>query len=169
MGAATTVATKHLVGARLGVSDLDVLCAMHRDPRVMITLGGIRSAPTTRAFLRDNLRHWQRHDHGLWMFRDKATGRFAGRGGLRRVVIHGRPEVEISYALMAEFWGKGLATEIARLSLDTALGPLGLRDIVAFTIPTNHASRRVMEKLGFRYERGIFIHGLPHVLYRFTR
>ena len=169
MGAAPTVATKHLLGARLRIADLDELCAMHRDPAVMATLGGLRSAATTRAFLGENLRHWQRHDHGLWIFRDKGTGRFVGRGGLRRVTIHGRPEVEIAYALMPGYWGRGLATEMAQVSVDVALGPLGLHELVAYTIPTNHASRRVMAKLGFRHERSIFIHGLPHVLYRFTR
>jgi RimJ/RimL family protein N-acetyltransferase len=43
---------------------------------------------------------------------------------------------------------------------------LGLDDIVAFTLPTNDASRRVMEKLGFSYERDIEHAGMPHVLYR---
>jgi RimJ/RimL family protein N-acetyltransferase len=43
---------------------------------------------------------------------------------------------------------------------------LGLEEIVAFTLPHNVASRRVMEKVGFRYERDIEWAGLPHVLYR---
>ena len=36
-----------------------------------------------------------------------------------------------------------------------AFGPLGLADVVSFTLPDNRASRRVMEKLGFAYERDI--------------
>jgi RimJ/RimL family protein N-acetyltransferase len=39
---------------------------------------------------------------------------------------------------------------------------------VAFTLPTNTGSRRVMEKLGFHYEREISRAGLAHVLYRLT-
>jgi RimJ/RimL family protein N-acetyltransferase len=38
-------------------------------------------------------------------------------------------------------------------SLVIAFGPLGLADVVSFTLPHNWASRRVMEKLGFAYER----------------
>ncbi len=34
------------------------------------------------------------------------------------------------------------------------------------TLPTNRASRRVMEKAGFGYERDTVHAGLPHVLYR---
>ena len=45
---------------------------------------------------------------------------------------------------------------------------LGLDDVVAFTLPTNRGSWRVMEKTGFEYERDVVHAGLPHVLYRIT-
>jgi RimJ/RimL family protein N-acetyltransferase len=55
------------------------------------------------------------------------------------------------------------------VSLDVAFGPLGLPDVVAFTLPDNVASRRVMEKLGFAYEKTApyKVYG-DHVLYRKT-
>jgi ribosomal-protein-alanine N-acetyltransferase len=161
----TTFATKRLVASRLSIADLETLCIMHRDPTVMATLGGIRSPARTRAFLGKNLRHWERYGFGLWMFRDRSNGRFVGRGGLRRVILHGRPEVEINYALMPSFWGKGFATEIAAATVDLGVG-LGLPRLVAFALPDNHGSRRVMEKLGFHYERDIVSTGVSHVLYR---
>ncbi len=65
--------------------------------------------------------------------------------------------------------GSGLATELARASVDVAFGPLELEQIVAFTPPDNVASRRVMEKAGFAYERDILHVGLPHVLYKLRR
>jgi ribosomal-protein-alanine N-acetyltransferase len=49
--------------------------------------------------------------------------------------------------------------------VELAFGPLGLDRLVAFTLPDNVASRRVMEKSGFIYERHIEHAGLPHVLY----
>ncbi len=54
---------------------------------------------------------------------------------------------------------------MARAILDIAT-KLGIRDLVAFTLPTNLGSRGVMEKAGFRYERDITWANLPHVLYR---
>lgn len=42
-------------------------------------------------------------------------------------------------------------------------------ELVAFTLPHNAASRRVMEKAGFAYERDTEHAGLPHVLYRSRR
>ncbi len=162
------VTTARLTGTRLRGDDFDTLCSMHRDLAVMATLGGVRSDETTRTFLAENLGHWERHGHGLWMFHDRADGRFVGRGGLRHVELEGTPEVEVAYALLPAFWGKGLATEIATVSLDVGVHQLGLKDIVAFALPDNLGSRRVMEKVGFRYERDVVHHDLRHVLYRIT-
>ena len=51
--------------------------------------------------------------------------------------------------------------------MSLAFGPLGSPDLVAFTLPHNSASRRVMEKLGFAYEKTApyKVFG-DHVLYR---
>jgi ribosomal-protein-alanine N-acetyltransferase len=160
------VNTPRLIGTRLCADDLDTLCALHRDPAVMATLGGVRSDERTRAYLAENLAHWDRHGYGLWVFRERTTGAFVGRGGLRHVTLEGTPEIEVTYALAQASWGKGYATEIAEASLDLGVRELGLKDIVAFAEPDNHASRRVMEKIGFRYERDIVWHDLRHVLYR---
>jgi [ribosomal protein S5]-alanine N-acetyltransferase len=164
-----TFRTDRLIAACLRVEDLDELCRMHHDPRVMATLGGLRSDTQTQQFLRDNLRHWDRHGYGLWMFRANADSRFVGRGGLRHVHVGGNDEVELAYALMAAFWGIGLATEMAEAIVAVAFERLGMADLVAFTLATNQASRRVMEKVGCKFERHIVHAGLPHVLYRITR
>jgi ribosomal-protein-alanine N-acetyltransferase len=161
-----TPSTKRLIATRLAVEDFDALCALHRDPVVMATLGGVRSDERTRTYLAHNLEHWAEHGFGLWIFRDRATGAFVGRGGLRHVVLEGQSEVEVTYALARHAWGQGFATEIARASVDVAFQGLTLQDIVAFAVRENQASRRVMEKVGFSYERDIVHEGIGHVLYR---
>lgn len=82
--------------------------------------------------------------------------------------VGGNDEVELAYVLMPEFWGKGLATEIAQVSLKVAFEQLGLADVVCFTMTTNRASQLMMEKVGFKYERDIVRANLPHVFYRIT-
>jgi [ribosomal protein S5]-alanine N-acetyltransferase len=161
-----TFRTARLIAERLRAGDLHELCRMHRDPRVMATLGGIRSDDETRRFLRDNLDHWDHHGYGLWIFRDPGDGQFVGRGGLRKVHVGGNDEVELAYALLAAHWGQGLAMEMAEAILTVGFERLGLSAVVAFTLPTNRASRRVMEKVGCTFERDIIHAGLPHVLYR---
>ncbi len=161
--------TRRLSAERLSDAHFGELCRMHRDERVMATLGGTRSDEETRRFLRSNLDHWERHGYGLFVFRERTSGDFVGRGGLRRVALDGRDEIELAYAVMAEFWGRGLAREMAQASLELGFDRLGLADIVALTLTGNVASRRVMERLGFRFERDIVHAGLPHVHYRWRK
>ena len=115
------------------------------------------------------LDNWRDYGFGLWVTRSLADGCFAGRGGLRRVLIGGQAEVEVSYAFMPEFWGQGLATELATESVRVGFEVLQLADIVSFTLPTNMRSRHVMEKVGFHYEKEVEWADLPHVLYRIRR
>lgn len=160
--------TARLIAERLQAHHFDELCQMHRNPEVMATLGGIRSDEVTRQFLQDNLAHWQRWGYGLWVFRDKPGGDFVGRGGLRNVHIQGSDEIELAYALMPSFWGKGLATEMSEAILAVGFDRLGLTNAVCFTMTTNRASQRVMEKVGFERDRDIVRADLPHVFYRLT-
>lgn len=160
------VATPRLLGTRISEADEPLLRIMHQDADVMRTLGGIRNAAETRRLLDRFLADWSEDGFGLWWWRDRVTGASAGHGGLRRTRVDGADEVEVAYVLLPAFWGQGHATEIAQLSVDLAFGELKLRSVVAFTLTTNRASRRVMEKAGFRFEKAVTHAGLPHVLYR---
>jgi ribosomal-protein-alanine N-acetyltransferase len=160
--------TPRLTLRRMSANDLDDLTRMHLNPRVMATLGGVRSPETTRQWLEHQLDHWRQYGYGLWLARERETRQFAGRGGLHFVEIDGRAEVEVGYTFLADYWGCGLATELARASIDAAFTILNLSDIVCFTLTTNLASQRVMQKAGFRYERDFVYKNMPHVLYRLT-
>ena len=162
------IQTPHLLLQRMRVEDLGDLTRLHLDPRVMATMGGIRSPEATAEWLDRQIGHWERCGFGLWMARERASGQFAGRGGLHHIEIDGRDEIEVGYCFRAEFWGRGLATELARESVRVAFEMLRLPAIVCFTLPTNFASQRVMQKAGFRYERDIIYKDLPHVFYRLS-
>jgi ribosomal-protein-alanine N-acetyltransferase len=142
------------------------------DPRVSATLWP-RIKPPTEADVVEGLvakvDHWDRHGLGMWLLRDRDTGEMVGRGGLQFTYTAGLNDIEASWAIVPERWGQGLATELAHACVDVAFDQLGLLDLVAFTLPGNAASRRVMEKAGFTYERNIVHAGLPHVLYRRLR
>jgi RimJ/RimL family protein N-acetyltransferase len=134
----------------------------------MATLGGTRSEASTREFLEAGLRHRAEHGFGIWILRDAADSSFVGRAGLRHVHVGGNDEVELLFSLLSQYWNRGLATEASRALLRIGFETLDLQDVVAFTLPANRPSQRVMEKTGFRYERDIVHADLPHVLYRIT-
>ena len=108
-----------------------------------------------------DIHQWDAAGFGAWAFFEVGTGRFIGRGGLEPTDVGGRPSVEVSYAVRNDAWGQGYATEIAVAAVDRAR-LLGLPEVVGFTMTTNIASQRVLEKAGVRFERELEHAGLPH-------
>ena len=142
------------------------LAALHADERVMRTMGGSTATPDkSRAWIERNLGHGREPGLGIFVFRERESGAFVGRGAIRRIEIGGSEEVEVGYAVAADRWGRGLATEMAE-GLVAHAEDSGLRGLVAYTEPANAASRRVLQKVGFRFERDVEHHGRPQVLYR---
>ena len=113
--------------------------------------------------------HWDRHGFGMWLLRDRETGEMVGRGGLQYTYTAGLNDVEAGWAIVPERWGRASPPSWLTPASRWRSAQLGLLEIVAFTLPDNLASRRVMEKVGFVYERDIVHVGLPHVLYRRRR
>ena len=62
--------------------------------------------------------------------------------------FHTPPELELAYALAFEYWGQGLATEVARAMLHYGFHSLKFDRIAASTDVPNVASQRVLGKLG---------------------
>lgn len=160
--------TPRLLLTRMQADDLEDLTCMYSDPQVTATLGGVRSTAWVAEYLDKQMAHWEAHGFGFWTLRDPLTRQFVGRGGLRHAMIEGQDEIELGYGLQRRFWGQGLATELARESMRVGFDDLHLPDIVCFTLTTNGASQRVMQKAGFRFERTIVYADLLHVLYRKT-
>ena len=162
-----------MVLERLRMEHLDEVSTLLRDPRVAATGWPGGKPPSPREVitsLQDKERHWERQGFGMWLMRDGATGEMVGRGGLQwTFYVKDLDEVEVGWSVVPERWNQGFATELALASIDVAFGPLELEQIVAFTTPDNVASRRVMEKAGFSYDREILHVGLPHVLYSIRR
>ncbi len=163
------VETNRMIAERLSSDHGPELERLLMDPQVTPTMWA-KDEPITpedvAAGLRDKLRHWDRFGFGQWLWRDRETGEMVGRGGPQETYASGIREIEIGWVITPERWGQGLATELARASLEVAFGPLELPEVIAYTLPDNVASRRVMEKTGFVYEREIVFVSLNHVLYR---
>jgi len=100
---------------------------------------------------------------GWYALELKATAEIIGNGAL--LCWADTADVEIGYHLGRAHWGHGFATEFARAAIEFVLGPLGRARAVAVTIPTNAASRRVMERAGMRPAGTMDFKGYWSVLY----
>ncbi|MDP6707861.1 MAG: GNAT family N-acetyltransferase [Alphaproteobacteria bacterium] len=59
-------------------------------------------------------------------------------------------ENELGYWLKPDAWGRGVATRAAAMLVSYGVGTLARTRILARTDPENHASARVLAKVGFR-------------------
>ncbi|HEV2235312.1 MAG TPA: GNAT family N-acetyltransferase [Ktedonobacterales bacterium] len=109
-------------------------------------------------------RHAMERDHGhaMWAVDEKETGAFVGQCGLYPAEQKG-PEPELAYHFNLSSWGKGYATEAATAVLAYAFGPAGLDPVLAFVIPANIASCRVVEKAGMRLVGSGTFYDIPDV------
>jgi [ribosomal protein S5]-alanine N-acetyltransferase len=152
---------------RVTADDTDALLQILGDPEVARWLRPAgQSGPFSRAeceqIITRKLAHWTAFGFGMSLA--FSAGRCVGRSTVGYNLVDGRAEVEIGWAVVSDSWGRGIATELGRHAL-AAASAAGFERIVAFTRPENVASRRVMEKLGLRYQRDFMHNGHPHVLY----
>jgi RimJ/RimL family protein N-acetyltransferase len=120
------------------------------------------------ALLAKDVQHWEGHGFGPRVVEerlDEQERRFAGRAGLSWTTVEGEIAVQLAWALLPAAQGRGLATEAAVGAIEEARR-LELPEVVAFTVPGNVASRRVMEKAGMALAGNVIHAGIPHVLFR---
>ena len=165
------IETARLYLRRLQATDLDEYYQrIYADPDVMRTLppfGPISRADFETRVPTFMVEPWAVHSFGPWAVIHKPDHQFIGHCGLR--YWPGSSDVEVLYALARQYWGKGLATEGARASLHYGFEHLKLERIMAAALVDNHASRRVLEKIGLRYDKAFQFHGLAVAGYSLSR
>jgi len=162
--------------------DLDAFAAMCSDPEVMRHFPNVLTREQSEQLVSRARDKRQKDGFCVSPVEVKSTGEFVGFVGLSRPAYNAPlpfdPCVEIGWRLKRSAWGQGYAGEAARAWLRFGFETIGLSEIVAFTIPANVASRKVMERIGMRRDAdGDFLHpNLPqdhpmarHVLYRLDK
>jgi RimJ/RimL family protein N-acetyltransferase len=150
------VATDRLVLRRFTTSDPDLLVELDSDPEVMRYLTGGATTPRIRvetAVLPAMIRDYDRYPgFGAFATHTKADDEFIGWCMLLPHFDGPPGEAELGYRLRKPAWGKGYAVEGSLALIEYGFTELGLERIFAETMAVNTRSRRVMEKVGLRYE-----------------
>lgn len=148
----TTLETERLLLRQMSIDDLEWLVALRGDANVMRYIGteGAVSREKTVERLDRYLKCWTEHGLGMFSLRLREIVQPIGWAGLQPLEEPG--EIEVGYAFGKPAWGLGLATEAARAVVEWGFAERRLNRIVAVATPENTASRRVMDKLGMRYE-----------------
>ena len=151
-------------------ADLDAIHAVYADPDVMrfVGHGAHRTIEDTASAVRVYNDALARLGYSFLAVTEREGGALVGDGGLHPLAGKG-PDVELGYTLARSAWGRGYATELGRVLVAYAFEALDVERVVAQVEPANHASRRVLEKLGMTEREVRTAYGRPHILYVIDR
>lgn len=148
--------TARLVLRPLTMDDLDALEPLHAQESFWrYPFGRGWSRAETEAFLERTLARYADPGIGVCAVVVRDTGELAGWAGLAvpQFLPEILPAVEVGWRLGNQFWGRGYATEAGAEWVRYGFEVLGLDEIVSIYEPDNVASRAVMDRLGFTFER----------------
>jgi RimJ/RimL family protein N-acetyltransferase len=150
--------TAHLILRPVCPGDRADLVALEADVEVMRYLNGGQTA--LQADLPDADYLTPRGDEPeVVIAHHRESGAFIGWFALfDDGLVDGLRTAEIGYRLVRSSWGKGYATEGVRALIEAAFDTLGLDRVRAETMTVNRASRRVLEKAGFRHIQTVHPH-----------
>ena len=140
--------TARLALRRFTPADLDWLAELYSDPEVTRYLGGVKDRAKTEELLNTRiLQYYDQHPGlGIWMTVERATGTPLGFHLLNH--IRGESIVQIGFTLAKPAWGRGFGTEMASAVLRYGFVDLKLDQIAGMANLQNHASQRVLLKIG---------------------
>jgi [ribosomal protein S5]-alanine N-acetyltransferase len=108
--------TKRLRLTRPAASDSSEVFAILGDPRTVEHNPSDRLEDRAEAteLVARWVRHWEEDGFGYWCVRESGSNRLIGYAGVKRMLVHGRPVLNLVYRFVPEeVWGRGLATEAA--------------------------------------------------------
>lgn len=137
-------------------SDTEVMRYVPDKP--MTTLEQAREALTTHP-----MADYRTYGFGRWACILKNTGENIGFCGLKHLDELG--EVDLGFRFLPAHWGKGLATEAAEACIRYGFRSLALPQIIGLSHSENHASIRVLEKIGMQFTQVVRPYGFAMLRY----
>jgi RimJ/RimL family protein N-acetyltransferase len=148
----TIIETPRLILREFVPDDVKALAKILAKPEVMrFSPTGAISIEQTAAKMASFIDSYIERGYGKWAVIERQTGQLIGYCGIAIAEIEGKYENELGYRFDPNFWGQGLAKEAATACLEYALNTLKLSYVLGIVEPENHASIRVLEKIGMEF------------------
>jgi ribosomal-protein-alanine N-acetyltransferase len=146
--------TDRLLIREIVEDDAPFINALLNSPGFLKYIGdrGVRSDNDARTFIHERLRKsYEVNGYGLYAVLLKTDSTLVGMCGfVRRDTL---PGPDLGFAFLPEFEGKGFGTESSLVLLDFGRDELNFDDLYAITTLDNAASIKLLEKLGFRFDK----------------
>ena len=164
--------TPRLRLTHLSEADAPFILELLNEPAFLRDIGdkNVRTAEDACPYLREGpIASYAQHGFGLYRIELKTTREPLGMCGILKRGVLQHPD--LGYALLQRHWARGYAIEAAAATMSYASEQLGLDPILAITAPENPSSIRVLEKLGFQFDRIVALAGYdsPSKLFTWSR
>ena len=150
----TYLETDRLILRRFTVDDAPFILALLNEPSFLRYIGDkkVRNLDDARQYILNGPTvSYERYGFGLCCVELSESHTPIGMCGLlKREEL---PDPDIGFAFLPDFWNKGFAFEAATAVLQDARERLSLESILAITSLDNDASIRLLERLGFTFQR----------------
>jgi ribosomal-protein-alanine N-acetyltransferase len=140
----------------LSAHDAEAVHEIWSDPEVMRFIPSLPSVSLEES--QERLARHMARSPGLWAVVERETGELVALCGLMAAEGTG-PEIEVAYHVKQRHWNRGVATEAASACVSAGLAA-GLPRVIAFVVPENLASVRVLEKAGLHRDGTAQAYGL---------
>ena len=138
----------------LAIADAPFILSLTNSPGWLEFIGdrGIRNIADAENYVTNGpMASYAKYGHGLYLVSLKDGNTPVGICGLlQRTTL---PDKDIGFALLPEYTGKGYALEAATAIIQYSREQLGIKRIVAITLPGNARSIRLLGCLGLSFEK----------------
>ena len=148
------IETERLLIREFDLDDVEFIVALLNSPAWLQYIGdrGVKNIEEAKSYLLNgHMESYRVNGFGLWMVELKDGSVPIGMCGLiKRDVLD---DIDIGFAFLPQYIGKGYGYEAAAPTMAYAKKPLGLNRIVAITDPANIHSISLLKKLGMEFEK----------------
>ncbi|WP_428327586.1 GNAT family N-acetyltransferase [Mucilaginibacter sp.] len=161
------VDTPRLIVRLFKAGEEEIYLSLFEDKRVLLYIPD-RGREEHITIFRHHLAEVPGSVMGRWGIFNKTDGDFIGMCLLRHF-DDGTDSIELGYVLHHNYWGKGIASEMAAALLAWAANIAPDAEFVAVTDLANLPSQRVLEKVGMQRERNYFRHDEELAFFRLKK
>ena len=152
----TILETERLTLREFNTTDADFILLLLNTPTWLKFIGdkNVHSSEDAEHYLINGpLKSYRENGFGLWLVLLKDSSISIGMCGLvQRDYLQ---DVDIGFALMPEYEGKGYGFEMANATMIHSRKNLQIKSVVAITDANNSSSIKLLNKLGLHYEKPV--------------
>jgi len=158
--------TPRLILREIVMEDAEGMLELDSDPEVHLYLpdSTIHTLDQAKTSISNIRKQYTVYGIGRWAVIEKESGAFIGWAGLKWNTVPENNKTDfydLGYRLIRKYWGKGYATEAAKVSVQYGFREMNINEIIGTADSRNIASVKILENVGMKYIETFYEDGIP--------